>query len=423
MAHAALPFCDPVPDAAVRLRWLTSAAVFAFGALSLFVPSGYSFGPVALLLASVLLAALRPTLTLDNTDRQLIVALCAYTAVVAVGILWHGQDHRTFYKPVRFWLALPVLFWVMAYPPKLSAIWSGLALGALGAGGIALWQRGQGMPRAEGYLHPIQFGNISILFGVLCLAGMAWAWQQPHRKAWCMLLGLGAASGIMASLLSGSRGGWVGLPLMLWVLYRSYGKGIPLKAKLLVSGLMVSVILGAYSLPQTGVKQRVIQAVDDIALYQHGEKVNSSVGLRFEMWQGATRLAWEKPLMGWGESDYKAGMTGMVDQGLLHPDVLNFSHAHNQFLDTLAKQGVPGLVALLMLLFLPLRLFSRDLRNDDLTVRSLATAGALLCVANIDFSLTQAGFMHKSGIMVYAFWLVIWWGALHSYRHRYFATH
>lgn len=416
MTHAALSF--PAAAANEYRRRLTGAAVFLFGALALIMPSGYSLGPAMLLLASVTLAVWRPGIRLQRDDYWLMLALCAYTAVVAAGALWHGQGLSSVDRPLRFWLALPVLFWVMAYPPRLGAVWSGLALGAMGAARLALAQRGQGAMRADGFLHPIQFGNISLLLGVFCLAGLGWAWQQPHRHAWLALLGLGAAGGILASLLSGSRGGWVGLPLVIWVLYRAYGRGVPVRIRLLALALVAAVALAAYGLPQTGVQQRVAEAVDDIGLYVSGERLDTSVGLRFEMWQGAARLIADKPLTGWGDSGYREGVTDLANRGVIHPRAADYGHAHNQFLDTLAKQGVPGFVALLLLLLLPLRLFSVYLRDDDLTVRALATAGALLGVAHVDYGLTQAGFNHNSGVMVYAFWLVIWWGLLHRYRRR-----
>lgn len=402
-----------------RRRWLTSGAVFVFGALALVVPSGYSLGPAVLLLAGFSLAVWRQGLRLSRDDRLFMLALSAYTAVVAAGVLWHDQDASTLDRSLRFWLALPALFWVMAHPPRLGVVWAGIALGALGAGGMALWQRSQGVVRADGYLHAIQFGNTSLLLGVFCLAGLGWAWQQPHRKAWLVLLGLGAGGGLMASLLSGSRGGWVGLPLVLWVLYRAYGKETSRNVRVLAVVFAALAALAAYGLPQTGVKQRVAEAVDDIGLYYRGEQIATSVGWRFEMWQGAVHLAAAKPLAGWGESDYQAGMSELAEQGVVYPGTQQFDHAHNQFLDTLAKQGVPGLAALLLLFFLPLRLFGAYLRDPDLSIRALGTAGAVLCVAQVDFSLTQAGFNHNSGVMIYAFWLVIWWGTLQGYcRYR-----
>ncbi|HSP32123.1 MAG TPA: ligase, partial [Halomonas sp.] len=48
----------------------------------------------------------------------------------------------------------------------------------------------------------------------------------------------------------------------------------------------------------------------------------------------------------------------------------------------------------------------------NLEVRALAVAGVLLPVAYIDFGLTQTLMEHNSGVMVYAFWLVVLWSQL-----------
>lgn len=34
----------------------------------------------------------------------------------------------------------------------------------------------------------------------------------------------------------------------------------------------------------------------------------------------------------------------------------------------------------------------------------------MLPVAYIDFGLSQSFFSHNSGVMIYAVWLVVWWG-------------
>lgn len=209
MTHVALPLSDSAADQ--RRRWLTSAAVFVFAALTLVVPSGYSLGPAILLLAGCSLAVRRPRLALDTADWRLMLALVTYTAVVVAGALWHGQGMSTLDRPLRLWLALPALLWVMAYPPRLGGVWAGLALGAMGAGGFALWQRGQGVARADGYMHAIQFGNISLLLGVFCLAGAGWgvAAAPPPRLAVAARAGRRWRSAGLVALRQPRRLGWV----------------------------------------------------------------------------------------------------------------------------------------------------------------------------------------------------------------------
>ncbi|ERS91448.1 hypothetical protein Q671_16540 [Halomonas sp. PBN3] len=367
-------------------------------------------------MGSAVLLIQRPALGLERRDLAIMAAMAAYAAVGIAEAWWDGQGWSGVDKPMRFLLAIPAMLLVMAYPPRLSWLWSGLAVGAIGAGGWAGWQKlVEGVGRAGGHTHVIQYGNLSMLLGILCLAGLGWAVAQRHRHAWCSFLILGALLGILGSLFSGSRGGWVGIPFILLVLYRGYGKHLSLRLKVAAVALVLGGAALVYVLPQTGVQPRVDQAFVDIERYAAGENRTSSLGARFEMWKGASRLILEKPLVGWGENGYRQGMQALGDEGVVHPQVAErYGHPHNEFLNAFAKRGVLGLAALLALYLVPLRLFAARLTASDLPQRSLAVAGTLLCVAYIDFGLSQAFLEHNSGVMIFAFLLAVLWGRFKS---------
>ena len=116
------------------MRLYTSLAVFLLSAIALIVPSGYSLGAVMLLLGSVVLLVKQPTLELNRQDWLVMAALVAYAAIGMLEAWWDGQGTRGIDKPIRFLLAVPAMLLVMAYPPRLSWLWSGLAIGAIGAG-------------------------------------------------------------------------------------------------------------------------------------------------------------------------------------------------------------------------------------------------------------------------------------------------
>ncbi|GHE19708.1 O-antigen ligase family protein [Halomonas urumqiensis] len=405
------PLLLPVSGSAYLTRY-TSFAAFLLGALALVVPSGYSLGAVLLLLGSFWLLIQRPALSLEKPDWCIIGALVGFAAIGMLEAWWDGQGTSGLDKPSRFILAVPAMLMVMVYPPRLAWVWCGLAIGAIGAGGWAGWQKLiEGVWRAQGHTYVIQFGNLSMLLGVLCLAGLGWAVaQNRHRLAWLVLLGLGAFFGILGSLFSGSRGGWVGIPFILLVLYRGYGRHLPVLAKGLIAATIVVGASLVYVVPQAGVQPRLHEAFDDISRYVSGESRNSSVGARFEMWKGATQLIVEKPLTGWGDNGYQQGMRALAEEGVIDEVVLQFGHAHNEFIDAFAKRGIVGLVALLALYLIPMKLFARDIHARNLEFRSLAIAGVLLPVAYIDFGLSQVFLAHNSGVMMYAFWLAVLWG-------------
>lgn len=400
------------------IRCLTSLAIFLMGALALIADSGYTYGPVLLLLASFTLLWRRPVLNLQAEDKWLMAVIAGYSLLFLVQLMWDGASSRAYDRPSRFLFAVPVLLFVLVYPPKLSWLWSGLVVGSVLTGSWAIWQKLiLGVERATGYTYVIQFGNISMLFGLFCVAGLGWAFVQPHAKRWIILLLVGAVFGALGSLLSGSRGGWIGLPFVFLVFYRAYGNLLAVKLRLgIMAGLLALVAL-VYVVPQTGVKLRVMQAFHDIELYNSGENKATSLGARFEMWQGALTLIAEKPLTGWGWEGYSQGMQALVDKGEVIPFAAA-NHAHNEYLDNFSRRGILGLLSLLALYLVPLRLFSKRLTESNLELRALATAGAILPVAFMDFGLSQVFFGHNSGVMVYAFWLAVLWGTLRAYEKR-----
>ena len=388
------------------------------GALVLIVNSGYTIGPWLLLLASVSLIWRRPVLNLTTEDKWLMAVIAGYSLLFIAQLLWEGNRARTFDRPSRFLFAVPVLLFIYAYPPKLAWLWGGIITGATLTGCLAIWQKFvQGMERAEGHTAVIQFGNISMLFGLFCLAGIGWALVQPHAKRWISLLVLGAILGAAGSLLSGSRGGWIGLPFVFLVLYRAYGSLLSVKLRSAIIALLLALVTLVYLVPQTGVQARVKQGFHDVELYRSGENKATSLGARFDMWQGALMLIAEKPLTGWGWQGYSEGMQALVDKG----EVIQFAadnHAHNEYLDNFARRGIFGLLSLLALYLVPLRLFARRLATPNLELRALATAGAILPVAFMDFGLSQVFFGHSSGVTVYAFWLAVLWGTLRAYERQ-----
>ena len=402
---------SPPPTYSSAPQLFTGASVFLLAAIALVVPSGYSLGALLLLLAGLGLIATKRVPTITKQDGAIIAVLLAYAAITMFEAWWDGQGSKGFDKPSRFILAIPALFWLLRYPPKLAFFWSGAATGALLACGWAGWQKlVEGVDRAQGHTHVIQFGNLSMLLGVLCMAGLGWAVVQRKRGLWIALLLAGAMGGVLGSLFSGSRGGWVGFPIVLLVLYRAYGTQLSTRLKIIV---IATVLVGGatvYAVPQIGVQDRVHQAFSDISLYVSGENRSTSVGSRFEMWRGAALLIQEKPLTGWGSNGYAEAMANFGEAGVISEEAAQYGHAHNEFIDAFAKRGVLGLVALLALYLVPMRLFAQQLQAPYLPTRAVATAGVLLPVTFLDFGLSQVFLEHNSGVMMYAFMLVVLWG-------------
>lgn len=400
-------------------NYYSQLAVFLFCALALIVPSGYSVGSALLLGGGLLCLLCRPSLVrqLQRDDCWLIAIFLFYGLMGIINVLYHGESSRYFDKPVRFLLAPVGLFLLMRFKPRIEAWWAGVAVGGMTSGLWAIEQKFyMHIDRATGHTNAIQYGNLSMLLGLWCLAGLMWAHHRArHRLPWVFFLAAGALLGVTASLLSGSRGGWVGLPLVLLVFYRAYSDIIHKKIQLLIALILIGGAAAIYLTPNLGVQARIHEAYSDIHAYWVQDKPETSIGQRFEMWKAAGHLIQERPIMGWGNSGYHQGIKKLLAEKRAHPAIEHYTQPHNELLNYAAKYGIPGILALFFIYALPFKLFSSGLHHPCQSQRATAVAGTLLAVSFIDFGLTQAFLSHNSGTMVYAFGTVFIWGL---YRHQ-----
>jgi O-antigen ligase len=411
-------------------RGVNGALLFSFVALLIVLPLAYAWVPLvaAAVMGAGLLsgagAAGSGRERLDRDDAWLVLALLLY------GVLWLLDVLRTGHWPVGegdqgvllpLWplLAAVLLIWLRWYSPGPRVLWWAVCCGALGAGSIALFERlVLGESRASNNINAIPFGNLSLLLGSLSLLAVLWCLRRGHPRSRALLVGslLAALAGLLGSLLSGTRGGWVALPFLLLLAYRAARDLLPGRWRHGLAGLVVLMVAVTAALPQSGVGQRVEQAVSNVQQYWQDEKRGTSVGLRLEMWRGGALLLREKPLLGWGEGRLEQAVQGLVAEGTLHRGVRHHDQLHSDLIDTAARRGGIGVAVLLLLYAIPLWLFWRRLRapGADPGIQVLAAAGMMIPVAFIDFGLTQSMLRDVRGLSGYLGLCVVCWVALRA---------
>lgn len=393
---------------------LTSVCVFLFSALALAVNSGYSVGALVLLLASGSLLWKRPGLALQRQDYLLIGVLLAYFLIFTANMLYHGDPPREFDMPLRALLAIPVLLLLLAYPPRPMFWWAGLSVGAIAGATYALMEFiPDSLIRPQAATsNPIHYGNVSMLLGILALCGLDWARLQAHRYAWSGLLLAGCLAGIVGSVISGSRGGWLALPVCLIIMAIHHAKNHG-RRHLTVTLSLLFVLVGlAYAIPHSPVQQRVATVISELQKYKNDGDVSTSVGQRLVMWDTATELVKEHLWLGMGRTGYLQQKKVMLAEGKISKLVSDYTNAHSDYLDVLVKRGITGVLALLALLLLPLILFARTSHRGPVGARPFALAGMLLCTCYMIFGLTTSSLTLNIGIIMLVFPMVILWALL-----------
>ena len=392
---------------------LNSLALAGFLAGLVILPLGYA-AFAALIVVLALPGALLPRggARLCPDDRWFLLALLLFGLHLVLDA-WRGG------VPMGHQTALTLPWWPLAaalvlvgwrrFPPAGVALWWGAAFGALAACGIVLvrWLAlGVDRVHVPG-INAIPFGNLSLVLGVLSLV---WALRRSQMP---LLFGAAALAGLVASLLSGTRGGWVTLPVVAVVLFLCQGAEIRrlwsawlLPARLLtVAGVA---LFAAFAVWQ--VLPRAMALVDDLRGYVGQDVTHTSAGLRLDMWHAAWTLFLQKPLLGWGEGAMMPELRRLIAAGELNEQARYFGfQLHSDVLDTLARRGFLGLITLLLMYAVPLAGFVRRLRCADVDVRTFALAGTLVVLMFAGFGLTQSQFRDERSFAAYLVLVVTCW--------------
>lgn len=405
------------------LQPLSSTAAFMVPGLALWVHSGYSWGALLLLVCSMASVPLwlrsRPERSTGWLAGAMVAMALLWMLDLADVPTWGVMD-----RPSKYLLALPCLFYLAVFPPQTRWLWWGLAVGAWGSGLVALRQtQWQGLERATGYTNAIQYGDLSLLLALMCLAVLLvqWTrWSLWQRLAWVSSVGMG----LLGSLLSGSRGGWLALGLSLPVLVALQAWCGQRRRALLGAALVLAGTVALIGFGSADMRARLDKASQEVADYQNKGDAASSVGQRLDHWKLAWAMGLDRPLTGWGRQGYETEKARRVAAGQAHPFVLQFGHAHNEVLDLFAKRGLPGVAVLLFFYGVPLLLFwptPRRVRRPngqiDEEMLGLCLVGVLLPVTYIGFGLTQVFLAHNSGNMFYLFMCMLVHALLLSHAH------
>jgi len=398
-------------------RWI-GFLVFLFPFLSLITPSGIGFSSLVFVLALLCVprkawAAMAP----HWREIRWVLAAFGYYFLLALALVlarpesdWSDLD-----KPSRMLLGFSALMLVVLARPPRGYLWWGVILGALGALAFIAWQRFVlDIYRPGGWLNSITFGDIALCLALVALAA---AIDYRHSTRRAIFPALGALAGLGATVISGTRGGWVALVLAA-ILFLTY-------ARLLQSRRVRLLLVGSFALfastffiPAFGVQERVGQGMHDVQTWLDGGSAFSNVGIRLELWKGARHLIAEEPWFGRSPEGVRAGLRELAQQGKVQGVILEFGHhLHNDILQAQATGGVFGLLAYLGILAAPFAFFARVVgrqegegRRRGMPQFAPALAGMLVVLGYLGFGFTEVIFWSLKGTMFYVLMVALLMG-------------
>ena len=269
---------QPAEDRADHAMRLTVAAVvLLFPAACLLVSRSDSFSLFLLLVIGLVSWGRARFHTGFRRRDWLYVGV--FFAFFLAGVLAFELGHQTDYgfrllgRYVRLLLVFPVLIAFRRYRPPALLVWAGLGLGALVLGVDAIWERVD----IQGFLQPDGDTNVAILFGDLATlttfafaAGYIYIDQRLPRLGPRLVL-LCAFAGLLACALSGARGAWAALPVLL-LLFLSCRHLLKPRSVLIGALAVLALFTVLYFLPGTQVQARVQSTLRQFHTYAYVEE-------------------------------------------------------------------------------------------------------------------------------------------------------
>ena len=325
-----------------------------------------------------------------------------YFTAVCLSVFFSGQvAELAHYIPRDFYFLFAPFIALALYKAEINMNYliAGAKVSLLVIGGIVIYF---GSGRNTGVMNAGVFGNLSVMLFFIVLAFSFFQHEALKHKVFsCIAL----LFGFVAIVGSGTRGAWLSFLLLLGVyLYFVFKQQNKLFTRSkIITVLIIAGVLSLGSLNQQ-VNDRTYAAYTQFDNWLSGDRRPSSVGLRLDMYEKAIDNIKNVPFFGHG---YRTSNIVLFqnDSSAMGRISVGFNHLHNAYLTNYYNGGIALLGALLLLLFVPLRLFIKA--NSQNRENPILISGAFLTLGYASFGMVNIllGDTYMNGF--YTFFLAI----------------
>lgn len=362
----------------------------------------------------------------SRSERRFAWLCLAIPAAYLLNMTLKGWAGNLLDRPMHLAYAVLLAMLIARRGLSMRAFFLATAIASLAAGLIAFGESAlAGQERVFGLggrWNAVPFGNFSLLMGCSALAGGI-ATRHAGAARWPLVLGLGAfAASTYASMMSGARGGWLALPVLVALATHASAAVRP-RHRAAIAATLVAAALCAFALSDT-VRERVAAAVEHVTIFIDNpaseESVSNATGIRLAMWRWGLERFKDAPLTGIGYARFPEYRAQAVASGELPLHFASLANLHNEIISSLAFGGLPSAAALFAFWLLGGHFFAARLRrSSDPALRYFATIGFMTIIGTAIFSMTEGLFGTRPGTYGLLIMLALPAGAiLHLERRR-----
>jgi len=254
---------------------------------------------------------------------------------------------------------------------------------------------------------PLAFGQMMMTLALMCLSCIQLNMKSLKEVFFNLWSLLGFFVGIYLSIKSGSRSGWLAIPIIFFLIFIiklnwSFKKSIPL-------GLIFATVCCTamyYFSPYA--QERIGEAIQNITNYPwHGiETPETSVGLRITF----QRLGWfyfsQSPIWGWGNQGYsviKDAIPVLDFSSQAARDFVYNALFHNELMTQMVRYGLLGILGYFGAVMIPLFLAMKHIQSPHPIVARSALMCTIFLICQIMTGLSDEFLNLKGMVAFYAF--------------------
>lgn len=319
---------------------------------------------------------------------------CSYV----LNMILMGWNINYLDRPGHLLIGLMIFFLIRRYGIHSDVFFYSSCLAAAVAFGIAVFETMYlGNERVFGLnnrWNAVPFGNFSLLFGFFSICGVFLSSKRSIKNLTRNILGIfGFACGLGASVLSGTRGGWIAIPF-LFLLIIKYNRRFSNKSRLISLGIVFFAVATIYA-GSNRTRNRVNEATQHAYNYFSNPTAlsakSTSTGIRLSMWNWGIGKFLDHPVTGIGIANYKNEREAAVKSGEISLEFGRLANLHNELISTLALGGMIGVTGLIGFWILAWRYFLVKLKKFtyDTEFYYFSLCGMITVSGTALFSMTE----------------------------------
>lgn len=396
-----------------------------FLGLSGFINIKY-FSMTTLLILAVLgvfvLILFRKDLLLTREDKLFMILMVLLPTAFFLNMLFFGFVPHHLDRPFRMFLGVFAFLLLRIYGVSKKVVFIALIICLVYASCLSYYKIViLNLPRAQSFIYFIPFGNFALLLGLI---GLSYVYLNNElSKLKRIVLGVIIFSlSLWVSIASGTRGGWVVLPILVFIF--TYIFDFIKNVHRIVIFLLLCVIFIISYFTSDYIKDKINIAIEEMNRYmntkQKADIILGSVDTRLEMWKYGLKLFAESPVFGKGFPGFDKRLKEDVENKKVNRVLLNHGHLHNDIINIMAKLGLVGLSVYIVFYLMLFRYFFKKMKKKNLNgdVRFFATIGGLTVAGMFLFSLSDSMFGTAAGITNYVFLITLSAGGMRYHEER-----